>query len=343
MPTSIRKDAILVSFDLDQRQFKTRYEDSNECTTITVHQPGVVQTENNRFLMGYIKYDKKSGHVVLVNASSELHPKHLELDESSKSGNDDLAGCHGEGFKLAALAMCRNNHKVLFAASNYYWSFEFCGKDMSHFSCTLEPATLMSRVSESSTVDVSKTLSKFAPRIWKDVSVMISSVQQEEFSWWLDVLLDIRRPVNLSDSDETAYGDLIIDPNFAGKVYLKGLRLPASGLCGFKKSKFGYNFLQGNINRDRQRLRNQLQEAQKISQIWEAAIDMRESVLPIYVNLLQKFPHHPDVHMADSLLKDTTRKKIWDHLRRQGDDWYFYYCEKSGHEVRPEGIFYTKG
>lgn len=145
------------------------------------------------------------------------------------------------------MVMSRNNHEVRFAASNYYWNFGFRGKDKSRFCCTVNPTK--SRQAGNSTSDTSKTLSILSPRIWKDVAVTIGRgrgergergepVRQEEFSTWLDGFLDISRPQDPSDIIETDSGDLILDQKFSGRVYLKGLLLPATNL-GVNKVKYG--------------------------------------------------------------------------------------------------------
>ncbi|KAK3385464.1 hypothetical protein B0H63DRAFT_449511 [Podospora didyma] len=71
------KDALVVSFDLDPRNF-----------------------------------NKRAGTVELANFNSRLEMSHLSLGGTTMRGVEDnrCAGTHGEGFKLAALVMHRNNH-----------------------------------------------------------------------------------------------------------------------------------------------------------------------------------------------------------------------------------------
>jgi hypothetical protein len=62
--------------------------------------------------------------------------------------------------------------------------------------------------------------------------------------------------------------------------------------------KLGYSFVQGDVNRDRQRLVNRQQEADLLRKIWESAIRKNESlILPIYVNILWDIPRSPDVEL----------------------------------------------
>lgn len=91
--------------------------------------------------------------------------------------------------------------------------------------------------------------------------------------------------------------------------------------------------LNGDVNRDRQRLTDPEEEAENLESVWEAAIDKSEQlVLPNYADLLQNHPHHSDVDMAEHFLEYATRKKIWDHMLKESEGQRFYYCEKSGHE-----------
>lgn len=78
-------------------------------------------------------------------------------------------------------------------------------------------------------------------------------VSLENFKQWLTVSLDIHGYSYPESIIETDQGDLIIDPSFRGKTFLKGLLLLASVLEAWL-FKLSYNFIQGGVNCDRQRL-----------------------------------------------------------------------------------------
>jgi hypothetical protein len=131
-------------------------------------------------------------------------------------------------------------------------------------------------------------------------------VSFKNFKQWLTVSLNIHGYSYPESVIETDQGDLIIDPRFRGKTFLKGLLLPASVLEA-RPFKLGYNFVQGGVNHDRQQLVSQYQQADLVRRIWESAIRENEAlVLPIYINLLQNFPRAPDVELADQLLDHPT-------------------------------------
>jgi hypothetical protein len=145
-----------------------------------------------------------------------------------------------------------------------------------------------------------------------------------EFRICLKATLDIRGFSHPSDVLQTEVGDLILDPDCHGRVYLKGMRLPCSG-SGLKQYQFAYNFLHGKVNRDRQILVDRDEEANMVRQIWEAAIRKhRIAFLPIYVGLLRNSPDALDVESATHFLQSSTKLLIWQHLLGEaGDDKFF--------------------
>ena len=153
------------------------------------------------------------------------------------------------------------------------------------------------------------------------------------FQQWLKVSLDIRGFSYPSHILETDAGDLILDLNYQGKIYLKGMLLPAAN-SELKPYRLGYNFPRGRVNRDRQILVDSQEEADIVRRIWEAAIRSHEDVvLPIYINLLRNFPEAPDVGSADQLLEKRTRNLIWKHLLRDAKGKGFYYSQTSNPQV----------
>jgi len=73
--------------------------------------------------LGYIRYSNNAGTLELVNYNARLSGKTLGLGFTSKRMNINLAGAHGEGYKIACLTMIRNNYIVNFKASSAHWNF----------------------------------------------------------------------------------------------------------------------------------------------------------------------------------------------------------------------------
>lgn len=100
MFTGNRKDAIIESFRLDPRSFRPVYEENGQQISVTVPK---MKSESEA--LGFIRYDKSIGQVMLMNACAQLEPESLQLGQMMKWGKSQLIGCHREGLKLAAIVM----------------------------------------------------------------------------------------------------------------------------------------------------------------------------------------------------------------------------------------------
>ncbi|KAH3173447.1 hypothetical protein KXV78_000430 [Aspergillus fumigatus] len=324
------KDAIIHSFNLNLRDFRPLYQENGDFISITVPEMG-----SNTNALGFIRYEKEYGRVVLVNACAQLRSESLQLGHTSKKGQLQFAGCHGEGLKLAAMVMCREGYSVSIETGNSHWSFAYGGPSKTRFYCNIGPLCVATPEVK---LNPAQDMACFTYRTWRDVCVEVGpdsegtggGVSIEEFRQWLTVSLDIHGHSYPESIIETDQGDLIIDPRFRGKTFLKGLLLPASVLEA-RPFELSYNFVQGGVNRDRQRLVSRYEQADMVRRIWESAIRENEALtLPIYVNLLRNFPRAPDVELADQLLDHPTRFRIWKYLMKEAGDEKFYFCQKTG-------------
>ncbi|KAH8881903.1 hypothetical protein GQ53DRAFT_734671 [Thozetella sp. PMI_491] len=320
------KDAIIESFNLDPRNPAAFNPIRNETETqiqITVHRE--VESPNSsprrKELLGYILLNKSAGRLELTNFSAKLETQHLSLGGTEKWRNKNLAGTHGEGFKLAALVMRRYNYRVHISASSFYWNFGFSGNRRDRFHC---------RLSQPSPRTIQKSKEEFAknaplgPRealtsyIWKDVTVLIEkpkgllarSVTKEDFDTWAAVSLDLSGPAP-DKIIRTEHGDLILDTAFANQVG--------------KDYVFGYNFVEGDINRDRQRLSHPAQEAAMIAKIWQHPIlENREDVVRSYIDLFKDPRDVPDIAFAEKVVSEPVAKAIWSFMKAENPDTFFY-------------------
>jgi hypothetical protein len=142
--TSPRKDGILSSFDVGPRRFKPVIAENDRFIKVTVHahhpSNGPYSNADAQQLMGYIQFDKNVGLLELTNFRARLEREHLDLGQSSKRTDTNLAGCHGEGFKLAALVMLRNSYAIKFESNSFYWNFSLRGANVhSTLHCQLNP------------------------------------------------------------------------------------------------------------------------------------------------------------------------------------------------------------
>ncbi|KAG4441520.1 hypothetical protein IFR05_002977 [Cadophora sp. M221] len=285
-------------------------------------------------LLGFIRF--KDGIIEFTNFGAQLHRRALNMGETSKRGNRQAAGTHGEGFKVASLVMVRHGHRVQYEASRSRWTMKFWGKDEDILYCFLskpEDETIEKQI-----LAYEKKVAKGKPRelknnIWEDVTVRIGRVRgqglkidPQDFLKWIKVCIDINPPSKII---RTVHGSLILDPKFHNKIYLKGLLL--KGRSSEKKFKFGYNFLEGDVNRDRERLKNPVHEAKVLAAIWDEAIKLQEEeTLDPYLSMLRE-AKFADVHAVEDRISKDVAEKLWQRLLAQDvNGECFYHDDRNG-------------
>lgn len=269
----------------------------------------------------------------LTNFRAQITRHNLELGGSTKRGNDAVAGTHGEGLKVAALVLRRAHHRVRLTSKSYNWTFGLRGRNDTLY-CRLSSVSerqirLTQKISGSLKADPAEDVCILIDRGRKGGRV----VAEGDFRKWIKVTLDIIRPTDPNDIVETPHGDLILNKNFAGKMYLKGLLLPNGG-SSITRQKAGYNLFDGHTNRDRERLKNEDQEAEMLMHIWEHSIDIGgERIAQTYIDLLQDHHDCVDVSRADHLISQKTAVTIWGRLKTEGVAKFYYDREDSNSGV----------
>jgi hypothetical protein len=300
---------------------------------ILVHRPADHNDANQRQLLGYILFRRKQGSVELTNFRAQLTRHNLELGGSTKRGNNAVAGTHGEGLKVAALVLRRAEHRVRLTSKSYNWAFGLRGLNDTLY-CRLSP------VRERQIRAIQKISGNLKADPAEDVSILIDrgrkggrEVSEADFRKWIKVTLDITRPNDPNDIIETPHGDLILDKSFAGKMYLKGLLLPNGG-SSITTQQAGYNLFQGHTNRDRERLKNEHEEAKMLMHIWEHSIDIcGDTITQRYIGLLQDHYDCVDVRRADDLISEKTAVTIWERLKSEGATKFYYDREETNSGV----------
>jgi hypothetical protein len=69
-------------------------------------------------LLGFISWD--NGTIQYTNFGAKLNRNCLNMGVSTKRDDDESAGTHGEGFKVASLVMVRKGYHVRYEASRFY-------------------------------------------------------------------------------------------------------------------------------------------------------------------------------------------------------------------------------
>ncbi|KAH8691838.1 hypothetical protein BGW36DRAFT_431085 [Talaromyces proteolyticus] len=328
------KDAIIQSHNLSLLEFTPQTSDTETETLITISKH--VETAGNLVAaqcLGYIKFDKGAGVVELANFGSDITPRSMELGFTTKSTDPRLTGRYGDGLKIAALVLCRSEYHVRIVSNNSYWNFGFKGKLKTEFYYQLYPAGADRVQKLRAAYEAGRQRGK--PRkanIWEDVSISVGKVRDhgepvtmDVFREWMKITIDLNPPSALV---RTPQGSLILDPEFAGRLYIRGIRVH---LTDARQShyRFGYDFLSGslNANRDRRLEASPDEEARAVSLIWEAAIlRQEEMVLTEYKTLLRWHSSCADVASIDVVLTEATARKLWDAFSKDAQvAGLFYY------------------
>ncbi|KAI8678820.1 hypothetical protein NCS55_00604500 [Fusarium keratoplasticum] len=294
--------------------------------------------------LGYILFRGHNGRgtVELTNRNSRLEPYHLDLGGTTKAANQDLAGFHGEGLKLALLVQQReeHNHSVRCTTGGFGWCFGYTTQ--------ANLATHLTRLSEGNARRKDKhpqgTLAPFYPNYKTDVRFVIgeikkaknergetvrrSPVKREEFESWCTTVLAFQE-LDKNSVLKTKYGEIIMDPKHRGSLYLKGLlmrrstRSCSASMTG-KPLKYGYNFQNGTTNRDRRTLGSAEEEGRAILAIWQAALVERPGLVGELSDILNSSdPQWAEVSMLRVGLLPDTADKLAQHLLSDTSKWYY--------------------
>lgn len=185
-----------------------------------------VLDKENKF---QIIYNGKEKTLRLVNQKSVLKINTLLLGRSSKANNEDTVGQFGEGYKIAALVLNRlgktftiyNNEK------GEIWESRF----------------------KNSEKWLEKILAFYVYKHDTDNSglcIEVGNVTHEEFNNLYKVWLHLKN-CDYSKA-ETGYGEIILDEEYAGEVYVNGLFVDCNS-----DLKYGYNFKPKYIRLERDR------------------------------------------------------------------------------------------
>ncbi len=304
--------------------------------------------------MGYVQFDKNVGLLEMTNFRARLEREHLDLGESSKRSDQNLAGCHGEGFKLGALVMLRNGYATKFESNSFYWNFSLRGANVrTTLYCQLNPKAPRLVQKEREEFEKKRKTPGFrrglTSNIWEDTTVKVGKVKNGgyaistiDFRAWMKVALDLDIPEN-EQIIPTDTGDLILAEEYAGRIYLKGLRV-AGQSSARNDYRFGYNFHHGAISRDRERLLDRHDEAKMVARIWEESIVLRgDAVTDRYIKLFRDDDQALDIALPNQSVSRLVTDKIWKRLRLQ-NPLAFFFSEKevTTTNVMTEEVIITK-
>lgn len=282
-----RRDAIIESNRLDPKDFSVTLQATppgGRGKTEIVYKAFGGHPDSGAECLGFVRFIGQHGlgTIELSNLRATLHPDHLDFGGTTKKGRQNQAGAHGEGLKLAIMILMQSsqNHTV-FACSggvNYTFNFNTKGKLVARLSRNdkTQPHPQPKKLSISTpavmpTGDVHFMIGQKKPgRNELGLQARRTLVRQEDFASWSEVSLDLIKARIGDQSDQriinTPHGDLLVSPDFRGKLFLKGLLLREStesrsaSMTGLRLA-FGYNFAFGRTNRERQSVADAYEEA----------------------------------------------------------------------------------
>jgi len=334
----IRMDGMIETQKVAREDININMKETPNDWVATAHRP--VSGE----MLGFIRFHKRQGMLELTNFNAQLRRKALDIGVSSKRAAAGQAGTHGEGFKVASLVMVRKGFQVRYESAKYYWSFQFGGRDKRHLYCHLTPMLdnqITKRMLEESTRKMEGEERDLKGNIWEDVTVKIGKVYSSKgreiefdgFKNWMKVPFNLYRPSRVL---KTANGDLVMDKDFSGRMYLKGLFLSCNH--GTRTLKFGYNFYQGDVNRDRQHMSDLRIQASTLALIWEESIKKGDhGALAEYTKMLREedTKRWADVNLSSEYMTKDTATAVWKTIiEGELPSTMFFYNKKTEAQVR---------
>jgi len=298
------------------------------------------------------------GGLKVVNFEATLRFSDLGTGSTSKARDPRQTGQHGDGMKILSLVYRRNGYNLRYESGGFAWRYIY---KKGGLACSL------SRINKN--LKKIKKKDKGKPRThrhhaWEDVCLITADTGRTkdirgweaqgkqlnivDFKKWIIVTLDINPP---KDIIRTIHGDLIRDPSYQARMYLRGLSLPHGGKQGDQYA-YGYNFNVGNTSADRDALSGSAEESDGITAIWSAAIradgSSNSGLLSDYTKLLlSSISKKGDVMMftnddgSESMPRDIANK-VWEKMLtlNMGAEGQaaFYYSASEGNNVSEQAL-----
>ncbi|MBA3351685.1 MAG: hypothetical protein H0U23_04530 [Blastocatellia bacterium] len=210
----------------------------------------------------HVVRDDGVGVLRIENEGAVLTKDVLLLGRSTKRDRqDELAGFHGEGLKVGALALLRAGHEVKIRNGGEVWT----------------PSIQASEKFDGRPVLVFDVTSGRAER--NRVRVEISGVSQDDWKALREHFLFLyKREIELV---KTEHGSLILSPKFKGRVYVKGILVQT-----IPALEYGYDLSDAELDRDR-RMLDSYDLNNRTHRIWAAALQLKPALFAQYYTLLE--------------------------------------------------------
>ncbi len=207
-----------------------------EGLNIRIHQANFLKTETPNEIkysvtyqnnsLGFLSYLKNENKLILNN-NGKISRDCLALGNSKKRNDPNASGHFGEGMKLAALSLLRENKSLVINTGNETWKFSIQLDEL--YSIFMLFVKIENNIQENNITDA-----------------IIQNITLGEFEDMMKKLIFFRQFNSMSES-----GQILFDPNEKGNIYVKGIFL-------LKNNFFlGYNLNQLKLDRDRKLIADQ--------------------------------------------------------------------------------------
>ena len=185
-------------------------------------------------------YDSATETLIIGNEGAALDIQTLLLGNTTKDSDSSLIGQFGEGYKLATIVFLRNGKKVTIynPLHNEVWYANLAPSN--RYKGALVPKFVVRKLSQ---VD-----NPYQPDA---LIVAIEGLTPSEFEEIKSTNLWLQGIYNFDSKCKyinTAYGNILTDPEFKGHVYVSGLYV-----CNSDRITYGYDFQPNQLTLDRDR------------------------------------------------------------------------------------------
>ncbi|KAI8966872.1 hypothetical protein F5Y11DRAFT_7300 [Daldinia sp. FL1419] len=365
------RDGIVKSFGIAEDSFRVIRKE--EIDTIVYVAFGARHSKKRKTeiseCLGYIRWFRRGevGTVEVVNRNATLQPWHLDMGVISKQGDTRQAGERGEGLKIALLVLLRRpqNHAVRCYSGGCSWIFDFTGRQRLTAKITPMRRDEIEKVHTQTSNDVKNARIPITVSPEEDVQFFIggegigwdrnrgprmvkNQVSKRQFKRWTKSALFLQS-FSTGEIVRTGKGDLILDDRFCGSIYLKGLLLKefnndeSASITG-KKLRYGYNFADGVVNREKVFVADAWYESTAILDIWGSAFRLQSNLVEKFHELLNSDqPEYADVSQAEYHVTSDMTSHIKTYLLEEFKDRWLYSAKERIQNTRFDEIVYGLG
>jgi len=166
---------------------------------------------------------KNTGGIIILNEGTVLPKEALLIGHTTKEGDSRLIGKFGEGLKFGVLALLRRGMEIKIRNGSEVWIPEITHSEK--FNAEVLVFNVTSGHKEENRVQFE-----------------VIGVDEED---WKDISAKLLFIGEYPERVEVAGGSILTSPDHKGKIFVKGMFVANTG------SKFGYDFKDADIDRDR--------------------------------------------------------------------------------------------